>query len=456
MDHSLSAISPLDGRYFNKVKELSPIFSESALIKYRLRVEIEYLIALAGEAKIKELKEFSPEEKNQLREIYQKFDLPEAEKIKKIEAVTNHDVKAVEYYLKEKIGKNRKLLPALEFVHFGLTSYDVNNLAYSLMLRDGAAIYQKELKTLLLSLKDLAKRFKNISLLSLTHGQPASSTTLGKELAIFYWRLNSELANLHQLKLKGKFSGAVGNWNAHCLTYPKVDWTAFSQKFVEGLGLEFNPLTTQIEPYDSAASVYHNLIRINTILKDLSQDLWLYVSRDIFKLKKIKGEVGSSTMPHKVNPIDFENSEGNLGLANALLNHLAEKLPVSRLQRDLSDSTVIRNQGAALGYGLLALKSLIKGLLKLEVNRQIIETELNNHWEVLAEAIQVVLRKAGYPKPYEKLKQLTRGEKVTKAGLQKFIRSLKIDKTEKATLLKLTPEKYIGLAVKLVDKYLDK
>ncbi|MDP2586975.1 MAG: adenylosuccinate lyase [Candidatus Komeilibacteria bacterium] len=449
----LNTISPLDGRYYNKVKELSDFFSETALIRYRLKVEIEYFIALGAESKISEVKTLSTSEQNELRSFYLNFTEAEAAKVKKIEQTTNHDVKAVEYYLKEKFGKIKSLSVASEFIHFALTSEDVNNLSYSLMLKDGLAVYLNQLKKFLAELKDLAVKNKKISLLSLTHGQPATPTTLGKELAIFYHRLNEQIKSFNP-KLSGKFSGAVGNWNAQVVAYPKVDWLAFSQKFVEGLGLVFNPLTTQIESHDGLAIMCHKLIRINNVIKNLDQDMWLYISREIFKLKKIAGEIGSSTMPHKVNPIDFENSEGNLGLANAIFDHLANKLPISRLQRDLSDSTVIRNQGVALGYSLLALKMTLKGLSKLEVNKLKISQELNSHWEVLAEPIQVVLRKVGYAKPYETLKNLTRGEKIGKAEIQKFIRSLKIAKTEKENLLKLTPENYTGLASKLVDKYL--
>jgi adenylosuccinate lyase len=450
MDNSLNAISPLDGRYFNKVKELSPIFSESALIKYRLKVEVEYLLALSLEPKISEVGKIADVDCVFLRSLYLKFNEIEAAKVKKIEQTTNHDVKAVEYYLKEKISKIKGLNS--EFVHFALTSEDVNNLAYSLMLTDGLAVYQKQLSGLIKELIALAFKYKSLPLLSLTHGQPASTTTLGKELAVFGYRLKGLQTFKH--KLSGKFSGAVGNWSAHYAAYPKVDWLSFSQKFVESLGLVFNPLTTQIESHDFLAGIYHKLIRLNNIVKNLDQDIWLYISRDIFKLKTIKGEVGSSTMPHKINPIDFENSEGNLGIANAILEHLAGKLPVSRLQRDLTDSTVLRNQGVALGYGLLALTMALKGLEKLEVNKEKAAEELNNHWELLAEPIQVVLRKIGYPKPYEALKQLTRGQKITKSVVQKFIRSLKIAKADKDVLLKLTPENYTGLASKLVDKYL--
>ncbi len=450
----LTSISPLDGRYFDKVKELSPIFSESALMKYRLKIEVEYLIALSNEPKVRQVKEFTDEDRVILRTIYEKFDEGEAEKVKKIEKTTNHDVKAIEYYLKDKLANVKRLKDYLEFIHFGLTSYDINNLANSLMLKDGLAIYQRNIKKLLTELKVLSFKHKKVALLSLTHGQPASPTTVGKEMAVFYYRIRNQLNHLSQLTLMGKFSGAVGNWNAHQLAYKNVDWLKFSQKFVESLGLKFNPLTTQIEPYDSSAQTYQAIVRVNNIINNLNQDLWLYISRGVFRQMKVKGEVGSSTMPHKINPIYFENSEGNLGLANAILNHLADKLPISRLQRDLSDSTVVRNQGVALGYSLLAVKSTLDGLSRLEIDKQKISEELNNHWEVLAEAIQVVLRKVGYDKPYEKLKQLTRGEKVTQAQIQKFIKGLKIPKAEKEQLLKLTPEKYVGLAAKLVEKYL--
>ncbi|MBT3689963.1 adenylosuccinate lyase [bacterium] len=446
---TLNAISPLDGRYQDKIKELSKYFSESALIRYRLKIEIEYFIALSLEPKIKEVREFSDEEIVSLRTLYLKFNEKDALQVKKIEKKTNHDVKAVEYFLKNNLPDTLKEFS--EFIHFALTSEDINNLAYSLMLKDGYNEYLKSLKKLLKNLKGLSLDYKRIPLLSLTHGQAATPTTIGKEFAVFYMRLKDQI---QPFTLKGKLSGAVGNFNAQKQAYSNVDWFSFSQNFVESLGLEYNAITTQIEPHDSLSYVYHQISRINNIVRDLDQDLWLYISRDIFKLKKKSGEVGSSTMPHKVNPIDFENSEGNLGLANALLIYMANKLPISRMQRDLTDSTTLRNQGIALGYSLLALKSTLKGLGKLEVNRTRCREELDENWQVLAEPIQVVLRKVSFPKPYETLKELTQGKKIDQEKITKFIKKLKISKVEKDKLLKLTPSKYIGESIKLIDKYI--
>ncbi len=446
---SLTSISPLDGRYQKQIQELSSIFSESALMRYRLMVEAEYLIALSSETKIKEVKKFSDKERVALRIVYEKFDEQEAQIIKNIEKTTNHDVKSIEYYFKDKIANIDSLKKYSEFIHFALTSEDINNLAYSLMLKDGVGVYIENVNQLLAELKKLALKNKNIPMLSLTHGQPASPTTVGKEAAVVYARIKNQLNKLKQIKLKAKFSGAVGNWNAQVAAYSNLDWISFSKKFVQSLRLEFNPLTTQIESHDSAAEIYHGLIRINNIIKNLNQDMWAYISRGVFCQKRIKGEVGSSTMPHKINPINFENSEGNIGLSNALLNHLADKLTISRMQRDLSDSTVLRNQGVALGYAILSIKSTLKGLAKLEINKKQISCELDNHWEILAEPIQVILRKTGYKNPYEALKELTRGEKITKKDLHKFINNLKTNKQEKNKLLKLTPANYIGLASKL-------
>jgi len=450
----LTALSPLDGRYLDKVKELSKIFSENSLMKYRLQIEVEYLIALSQEPKIKEVREFSSEEKADLRRFYEKFDEAEALKVKKIENTINHDVKAVEYYLKDKVRKIKKIEPCVEFVHFALTSEDVNNLSYSLMLSAGLTVFKKNITVLLAALKILALKNRRLAILSLTHGQPASPTTLGKELAVFYLRVKEQLESVSRLKLKGKFSGAVGNWSAQQLAYGNVDWPKFSQRFIASLGLEFNPLTTQIESHDTLAEAYHQLVRIGNIVMNLNQDIWFYISRGLFKQKRVLGEVGSSTMPHKVNPIDFENSEGNLGLAMALFNHLAGKLTISRLQRDLSDSTVLRNQGVALGYLLLGVKSTIRGLSRIEVDQSKAADELNNHWEILAEPVQIILRKEGFSQPYEVLKKLTRGQKVDRSVIHQFIRGLKIKKSVKGQLLKLTPSNYVGLAPKLVEQYL--
>jgi len=450
---SLQAISPLDGRYHQKTKNLSKYFSESALIKYRVMVEIEYLIALSKNGQVKEVKRFNDKEIKKLQSLHLNFSLKDAQRVKEIEKTTNHDVKSVEYFIKEKMEK-LKLTNNLEFVHFALTSEDISNLAYSLMLKEG--IEQEilpNLEKILAVLKRLAKQNKSVALLSLTHGQPATPTTLGKEMAVFYFRLLKQVEHLSKIKLEGKLNGAVGNYAAANIAYPQVDWLNFSQRFVKSFNLQPNLLTTQVEPHDSAAQVYQTLIRINNIIRDLNQDIWLYISRGIFRQKRIKGEVGSSTMPHKINPWKFENSDGNLIMANAILNGLADKLPISKLQRDLSDSTSLRNQGVALGYSLLAVKSTLNGLSRLEVDKKKIAEELNNNWEVLAEAIQTVLRKVGYNQPYEKLKQLTRGEKITREKIREFIKGLDIDKREKDKLLKLAPGKYIGQSEELVRKF---
>ena len=452
---ALTLISPLDGRYAGETKELSSIFSEAALFKNRLLIEIEYLIALSEEEKIKELSEISSADKSYLRSLYANFDLKEAIKIKKIEAKTNHDVKALEYYIKDKIKKQPALNNIREFVHFALTSDDVNNIAFSLMLKEGVESYKSTLSKLISGLKDLAIQNKSIPLLSLTHGQAATPSTVGKEIAVFYLRFKSQLESLERIRLKAKLSGATGNWNAHLVAYPEVNWLAFSQKFIESLGLEFNPLTTQIEPHDSSAECLHAIARCNAILRDLNQDVWLYISRGIFKQRKLAGEVGSSTMPHKINPWKFENSDGNLVMANAIIIAMAEKLPISKLQRDLSDSTLLRNQGLALGYSVLALKSTLNGLSRLDVDLQKTKAELADHWELLAEPIQVVLRKLSFKNPYEILKKFSRGENISKADFQNFIKGLKIDKEVKEQLLQLSPENYTGYAEHLVNQYIN-
>ena len=416
-------------------------------MQYRLKVEIEYIIALGNAKSIKDLSPFSNEEQIQLRKIYQNFKAAGAEKVKAIEATTNHDVKAIEYYIQSKTKK--ALHP---WTHFALTSEDVNNLSYSLMWRDGLKeVYLPALKNVNGGLKKLTRRHKELPMLALTHGQPATPTSLGKEMAVFVNRLERQTAQLKSHKLQGKLSGATGTWGAHAVAYPKVNWLAFTKRFVRSLGLEPNLITTQIESNDSLAEAYHILIRINTILLDLCRDMWLYISRGVFRQKTKRGEIGSSTMPHKVNPIHFENAEGNLGVANSYFAHLAQTLPVSRLQRDLSGSTVIRNQGVPLAHSLLACKNILKGLDRLAADKVTIAAELDAHWEVLAEAIQTVLRKAGKPEAYEQLKEMTRGQPITQEFIQEFISKLKISSEDRAALLNLTPADYTGLASKLVD-----
>ena len=448
MVNPLTSISPLDGRYNKAVEELTEYFSEPALMYYRIKVEIEYLIALGDEKGIKELPPFSKTEQVKLRNIYKNFNSSAAQKVKDIEEITNHDVKAVEYYLQGRLKKS--LHP---WIHFALTSEDVNNLSYSLMWQDGLnQVYLPALKTVNKELKKLARKYKNVSMLALTHGQPATPTSLGKEFAVFAGRLQRQLQHIKSHRLLGKLSGATGTWAAHATAYPNINWISFSKRFVKSLGLEPNLITTQIESNDSLAESYHNLIRVNTILLDFCRDVWLYISRGVFGQKTKIGEVGSSTMPHKVNPIQFENAEGNLGIANAYLSHLAQTLPVSRMQRDLSGSTIIRNQGVPVAHSLLACKNIVKGIDRLTVNRKKIREELDNHWEVLAEAIQTTLRKSGDRLPYERLKNLTRGQKITQEDIQAFVQSLDLPKKEKQTLLDLTPENYTGLAARIVEE----
>ena len=447
MYNQLSALSPLDGRYGNSVKDLGPYFSEAALMRYRLYVEIEYLIALSYEKQIKDLPVFSKNEQARLRRTYQDFNSAGAKKIKDIETTTNHDVKAIEYYIRGKIKKS--LHP---WIHFALTSEDVNNLAYSLMWQHGLKhIYLVKLQLVFKELRKMAKKHKAAPMLSFTHGQPATPTTFGKEMAVFCSRLNQQINQLKTHKLLGKFSGATGTWSAHLSAYPKVNWIRFSSRFIKALGLEPNLLTTQIESHDSTAESYQQVVRVNTILTDLCKDMWFYISRGIIGQKKVVGEVGSSTMPHKINPIQFENAEGNLGIANSLLNHLAVKLPISRMQRDLTDSTTLRNQGVALGHSYLAVQNIIKGLSRITINKLQMSAELNTHWEVVAEAVQTVLRKAGQQNAYEQLKTLTRGEAINAEIMAEFVSGLNIPDNDKETLLTLTPASYIGLAPKLVD-----
>ena len=445
--NTLSNISPLDGRYANSIAELSKYFSESALMGYRLKVEIEYLIALSNEKSINDLPPFSKDEQERLRKIYQNFNLVGAEKVKEIEATTNHDVKAIEYYIQGKVKKS--LHP---WIHFALTSEDVNNLSYSLMWQDGLKqVYQSSLQSVNKELKKLARKYKEASMLALTHGQPATPTTFGKELAVFCSRLDRQIGQIKSHILLGKFSGATGTWSAHVAAYPNVNWRRFASKFIKSLGLKPNLITTQIESHDSLAESFHQVVRINSILTDLCRDMWSYISRGILVQKKVAGEVGSSTMPHKINPIQFENAEGNLGIANGLLNHLATKLPISRIQRDLTDSTTLRNQGVALGHSYLALQNILKGLSRITINKVQMSAELNNHWEVLGEAIQTILRKSGKQDAYEQLKSLTQGQSINAESMAEFVSGLKISDEDKQTLLELTPELYTGLSSKLVD-----
>ena len=416
-------------------------------MRYRLNVEVEYLIALGNEKTIKELPTFSKKEKARLRKIYQNFNTAAAQKVKSLEITTNHDVKAIEYYLQSRLKKS--LHP---WIHFALTSEDVNNLSYSLMWRDGLKqVYLPALKSANNKLIRLARKHKSASMLSLTHGQPATPTTFGKEMAVFYGRLDRQINQIRSHSLLGKFGGATGTWSAHLSAYPKTNWPRFASKFIKSLALEPNLITTQIEPHDSLVESYHQLVRINSILTDLCRDMWAYVSRGILRQKKVTKEVGSSTMPHKINPIQFENAKGNMGVANALLNHLAVKLPISRMQRDLSDSTSLRNQGVALGHSYLALDNITKGLERVTINKANMEKELGRHWGVLAEAVQTVMRKNGKPDAYEALKTLTRGHTINKKSLVKFVSELNISKEDKKTLLSLSPKLYVGIAPKLVD-----
>lgn len=446
----LNNISPIDGRYSGDTQELKLFFSEEALIKYRIKIEIEYLISLCSVTNIEELKPLSSIKKTKLRNIYKKFSTNDAKQVKKIEEKTNHDVKAVEYFIINKLNQSdsKKYIP---WIHFALTSEDINNLAYSLMWQDGLIhAYLPTLKNVISKLKTLSKKYSNTAMLAMTHGQPATPTTIGKELAVFCNRLQRQTAHITEYKLQGKLGGATGTWGAHIAAYPSVDWLQFTQRFLKSLKLEPNLITTQIEPRDSLVESHQSIIRINSILIDFCQDIWQYISRGIFIQKRIDGEVGSSTMPHKINPINFENAEGNLGISNALLSHFSTKLPVSRLQRDLSDSTVLRNQGVALAHSLLAIKKIIKGLNRLAVNTDKTLEELNSHWEILAEAIQTILRKNGQLDAYEKLKELTRGENISQETISKFIIGLELPNADKEYLLGLTPETYTGLSSKLV------
>jgi adenylosuccinate lyase len=453
MPSPLAALSPLDGRYARTVDPLRAYFSEQALIRYRVRIELAWLEALGAERAIKELKPFSPKTKSTLERLLSTFSEADSENIKAIEAETNHDVKAIEYWLKAKLGANAEAQRSLEFIHFACTSEDINNLAYALMMREARdEVMLPRLDEVVEALKRLAHRHAGLAMLSRTHGQAATPTTLGKEMANFAYRLARARSRVAAVPVMGKANGAVGNYNAHVAAYPGFDWARFGRRFVERLGLEFNPYTTQIEPHDWLAELLDAYARANSILLDLDRDLWGYVALGYFRQKTHKGEVGSSTMPHKVNPIDFENSEGNIGIANALLRHLADKLPVSRWQRDLSDSTAQRNVGAALGHSLLAYAACLRGLAKLEADPGRLAEDLEANWEVLAEAVQQVMRRHGVPQAYEKLKEMSRGKRLDRAQLAAFVKALDIPDESKKRLLALTPGKYTGLAAELAKR----
>jgi adenylosuccinate lyase len=444
---TLKAISPADGRYAGKVNDLRDIFSEFGLIRFRVLIEVRWLQCLSDEASVPELAPLTSVMKDVLNHIIDDFSIDDAERVKKIEATTNHDVKAVEYFIREKLGDGPETQALKDFLHFACTSEDINNLAYALMLRTARTdVLIPQMRELRSKLNNIAKENADLPMLSRTHGQTASPTTLGKEIANVIARLDRTQKQFTEIEILGKFNGAVGNYNAHAVTYPDADWPAIAHRFIESLGVEPNPYTTQIEPHDWTAEYSHALMRYNTILIDFSRDVWAYISLGYFKQRVAKNEVGSSTMPHKVNPIDFENAEGNFGMANAMLGHFAEKLPISRWQRDLTDSTVQRNLGSAVAHIVIALQSLLKGVGKQEVNAGAIAADVSEAWEVLAEAVQTVMRRYGIPEPYEKLKALTRGQAVTKEILQEFIATLDIPKDEVERLLALTPESYIGLA----------
>jgi adenylosuccinate lyase len=451
---SLTAISPIDGRYHKQTRALSPYFSEYALIFYRLLVEIRWLESLCENPDIQEAHPLKPSDYAFLQSILDNFNEDEALVIKKQEQVTNHDVKAIEYYLQSKLAQLSSLEPLIPFVHFACTSEDINNIAYALMLKDSISqMISPCIAEISAGITMLGKKYAEDPMLAKTHGQPATPTTLGKELINFASRLKRPMQQLTEVLIPAKFNGAVGNYNAHIIAYPDVDWRKHCSKFVQSLGLSFNPYTTQIEPHDGIAEISHLMIRINNILLDYCQDMWQYLSMGYFTQKTVSGEVGSSTMPHKINPIDFENAEGNLGLADALFAHFADKLTKSRLQRDLSDSTVLRNLGAAFSYSFIAYQSLSKGNDKLQINPQELHLRLQHHWHVIAEAIQMVMRRYGDPKAYEKLRDLTRGQKVSKECLHEFIHSLVLPESAKDSLLALTPENYTGLAAILVKAY---
>ena len=445
---TLTAVSPMDGRYGSKTEDLRPIFSEYGLIHHRVLVEVRWLQSLATHPGIVEVPAFSTHANRILDDIVEKFSEEDAQRVKNIERTTNHDVKAVEYFLKEKIAGNAELEAVSEFIHFACTSEDINNLSHALMLREGRAqVLLPYIDRVIDAIRDLAHAHAERPMLSRTHGQPASPTTVGKEMANVVARLRRQREQIAAVEMLGKINGAVGNYNAHISAYPEIDWPTHAKTFIESLGLRFNPYTIQIEPHDYMAELFDAIARFNNILIDFCRDVWGYISLGYFKQKTVAGEIGSSTMPHKVNPIDFENAEGNLGIANALFDHLALKLPVSRWQRDLTDSTVLRNMGVGFAYTEIALQSALRGIGKLEVNEVRLHADLDDNWEVLAEPIQTVMRRYGIDKPYEKLKELTRGQRVNQAGMQAFIEDLALPDAVKAQLKKMTPHNYIGNAV---------
>ena len=449
----LTAISPVDGRYQSKVSQLRPIFSEFGLIRFRIIVEVRWLQTLAAHPAISECGPFSDETNQCLDSIIDSFTEADAARVKEIESTTNHDVKAVEYFLKEKSADNVELQEVSEFWHFACTSEDINNLSHALMLKSAREeVLLPKLNEVADAIKQLATEYRSVPMLSRTHGQPASPSTLGKEMANVYMRLARQIAQFEAVPVLGKINGAVGNYNAHLSAYPEIDWHKISEEFVTGLGLTWNPYTTQIEPHDYIAELFDSLARFNTILIDFDRDVWGYIAMGHFKQKTIAGEIGSSTMPHKVNPIDFENSEGNLGIANAIMDHLSRKLPISRWQRDLTDSTVLRNLGVGIAHALIAYQSTLKGIGKLEVNEANLAADLNGNWEVLAEPIQTVMRRYGIEKPYEKLKELTRGKRIDSNDIAEFIDTLELPDDAKRSLKEMTPANYIGQAERFVDE----
>ena len=442
--NSINAISPIDGRYSTQTDYLSEFFSEKALIKFRLKVEVEYFIKLT-EIGINQLSDWNKKNNSTLRNIYDNFNDSHANEIKEIEKTTNHDVKAVEYFLKNKF-KSLGFEKYSEFIHFGLTSQDINNTAIPLSLKEYFNSYYDLLENLLKHLKDKSVEYKDVTILARTHGQPASPTKLGKEFNVFIVRVEEQLKYLKKIPFSAKFGGATGNFNAHHIAYPEIDWKKFAESFVKNMGLSLSFPTTQIEHYDNLAAIFDNIKRINSIIIDFNKDMWLYISMDYFKQKIKEGEIGSSAMPHKVNPIDFENSEGNLGIANSIFNHLSSKLPISRLQRDLTDSTVLRNLGVPIAHTIIGINSTIKGINKILLNKNKIDEDLENNWIVISEAIQTVLRREGYPKPYEALKKLTRkNEKIDKKTFSNFINSLEISEKVKKELMKISPFNYTGI-----------